>query len=431
MRVRTRVAIGLLAAALPFVARWLHDAYRAPVGRTEGILEYSLLALLCIVVIAVTESPPVTTSLPRVVIAAARTTFVFLGLAAAWQVFFPDSYPRFVLLVTTAMLFAYLVLAGVITAAATRARGRVNRVLAVVDKRDADQLEIEAAEGPWEQHFSVVGTVTDEADYGRVAALCAERGASVLVLGPAAAADDGVIDQAEALHMGGLKVRSLDDFYDEALGKLPLTSLDRFALMGDIESLHGSYAALKRSIDLGLAALGSLALLVMTPVVLLGNLIGNRGPLLFSQPRVGLHGSEFHIWKFRTMAPGAVDVSGWTKNDDPRITRFGKLLRRTHLDELPQVVNIFKGELSVVGPRPEQVVYARQLEQSLPFYSARHRVRPGLTGWAQVKYPYAASEEDAFVKLQFDLHYVRHESLATDLRIMWLTLRHLLVDGGR
>jgi lipopolysaccharide/colanic/teichoic acid biosynthesis glycosyltransferase len=167
------------------------------------------------------------------------------------------------------------------------------------------------------------------------------------------------------------------------------------------------------------------------PFVVIGNLIANRGPLFFKQERVGLHGTPFRIWKLRTMAPGAVDVSGWTSNDDPRITGFGRLLRRTHVDELPQVVNIFLGELSVVGPRPEQVGYARQLEQKLPYYAARHLVRPGLTGWAQVKYRYAASEEDAYVKLQYDLHYVRHESLSTDLRIIWMTIHHLVFEGGR
>lgn len=431
MRARTRVVIGLLAAALPFAGRWLHDTYRAPIGRTEGLAEYALLAVLCVAVIAVTECPPVTTSLPKVVIAAARTTFVFLGLAAIWQVFFPDSLPRFVLLVTTLMLLGYLLVVGAAVLVATRRRGRMNRVVAVVGKRDAEQLEIDAVEGPWEQRFAVVATITDEDAFGTVAEVCVNHAASVLVLGPAAATDPVVTERAALLHQSGVRVRSLDDFYDEALGKLPLTALDRFALMGDIESVHGSYGALKRTVDLVLATVGGVALLVLTPFVLLGNLLGNRGPLFFKQSRVGLRGSEFEIWKFRTMAPGAVDVSGWTKNDDPRITPFGKFLRRTHLDELPQVVNIAKGELSVVGPRPEQVVYARQLEQNLPFYAARHLVRPGLTGWAQVKYPYAASEEDAFAKLQYDLHYVRHESLATDLRIIWLTVRHVLQGGGR
>jgi lipopolysaccharide/colanic/teichoic acid biosynthesis glycosyltransferase len=188
---------------------------------------------------------------------------------------------------------------------------------------------------------------------------------------------------------------------------------------------------LKRATDYVLAVLGTLLLVVLAPLILIGNLIGNRGPLFFRQERVGLGGEPFRIWKLRTMTPGADDVSGWTSNADPRITPFGKVLRRTHIDELPQVLNIFVGDLAVVGPRPEQVGYANQLAEALPFYSARQLVRPGLTGWAQVRYQYAASEEDAYVKLQFDLHYVRHESLATDVRILWLTLHHLVFDGGR
>lgn len=431
MRGRTRVAIGVASSAIPFVARWLHDMYRGEIGRTEGLGAYAVLALLCVGVIAVLEVPPVTTSLPKALLAAARAAFVLFGLAAMTQVARPESLPRFVILASTAMLFVYLVSVGAAVVATARRRGRFNRVVAVVDKVDAEQLELDAVEGPWEQRFVVAAAITDEADFGTVAEVCVQHDASVLVLGPAAATDPLVTERAALIHQAGVKVRSLDDFYDEALGKLPLTSLDRFALMGDIESVHGSYGALKRTTDLVLALIGGVVLIVLLPFVLLGNLLGNRGPLFFKQPRVGLRGAEFEIWKFRTMSPGAVDISGWTKNDDPRITPFGKLLRRTHLDELPQVINIAKGELSVVGPRPEQVVYARQLEQKLPFYAARHLVRPGLTGWAQVKYPYAASEEDAFAKLQYDLHYVRHESLATDLRIIWLTLRHVVFDGGR
>lgn len=431
MRSRTRAALGAAAFALPFVARWLHHVTRAPIGRTEGLPAYILLGLLAVTVIAVTESPPVTTSLPKVLLAASQATFVFLGIAATSQVLFPASLPRFVIIASTGLVFAYLLAVGTAVTVWARRRGRVNRVVALVAKRDAEQLEIDAAEGPWEQRFTLAAVVTDEEQFGSVAEVCTAHRATTLVLGPLAAADPLVAERAAIVHQAGVRVRSLDDFYDEVFGKLPLTSLDRFALMGDIESLHGSYGALKRTTDLVLATLGAVVLLVVTPLVVLGNVFGNRGPLFFKQRRVGLRGREFDIWKFRTMTPGAIDVSGWTTNDDPRITPFGKFLRRTHLDELPQVINIFLGELSVVGPRPEQVTYVRQLEAKLPFYAARHLVRPGLTGWAQVKYPYAASEEDAFVKLQYDLHYVRHESLATDLRILWLTLRHLLVEGGR
>jgi lipopolysaccharide/colanic/teichoic acid biosynthesis glycosyltransferase len=346
-------------------------------------------------------------------------------------VFWPASLPRFVVLVTALLTFGWLLVFGAVAAVALRRAGDVDRVLAVVASQDAAQLEIDVEDGPFERRFVLVGTITTEHDFGRVAELCRIHDATTLVLGAAAVADPRVNDQAALLHSEGVHVRNLDDFYDESLGKLPLSALDRFALMGDVESLHGAYAPLKRAIDLVFASLGTLALVVLLPFVVVGNLAANRGPLFFRQERVGRSGQPFRIWKLRTMSPGSIDVSGWTANDDPRITPFGKLLRRTHVDELPQVLNIFVGELAIVGPRPEQVGYAQQLSDKLPFYAARHLVRPGLTGWAQVKYRYAASEEDAYVKLQYDLHYVRHESLSTDLRIIWLTVRHIVLDGGR
>ena len=130
------------------------------------------------------------------------------------------------------------------------------------------------------------------------------------------------------------------------------------------------------------------------------------------------------------MVPGS-SVGEWTKKDDVRITRFGKFLRLTHLDELPQVINILRGELSIVGPRPEQPHYVSQLAQSIPYYQSRHLVRPGLTGWAQVNYPYGADEIDAFEKLQYEFWYLQHQSMWLDLRIIARTFRHVLGFKGR
>jgi lipopolysaccharide/colanic/teichoic acid biosynthesis glycosyltransferase len=129
------------------------------------------------------------------------------------------------------------------------------------------------------------------------------------------------------------------------------------------------------------------------------------------------------------MRPG--DSTDWTSEDDPRITKFGHFLRRTHIDELPQFVNILRGELSIVGPRPEQPRYVATLEECLPFYQLRHLVRPGLTGWAQVKYGYAGSERDALEKLQYDFYYLGHQNLILDLRIIARTIRGTLVGSGR
>lgn len=135
--------------------------------------------------------------------------------------------------------------------------------------------------------------------------------------------------------------------------------------------------------------------------------------------------------KFRTMRDDPSAATEWTAQDDSRITRFGQLLRVSHLDELPQVINILRGDLSVVGPRPEQPSYVTQLSEALPFYRLRHLVRPGLTGWAQVKFGYAGDESDSLEKLQYDFFYLRHQRLGLDLRIIGRTLRSVIGGEGR
>lgn len=257
--------------------------------------------------------------------------------------------------------------------------------------------------------------------------------ATTVVLDRVALADDAIVAQAARLHESGVRVRTLSLFYDQWLGKLPLGELERISLLFDIGELHRvRYGRVKRILDTVAAAAGLVVLAVATPVVWLGNRVANQGPLVYRQRRVGKGGREFEILKFRTMTPaGAGEDSSWTAEDDPRITRFGAWLRRTHIDELPQLVNILRGELSVVGPRPEQPQYVEELEEKLPFYGLRHLVRPGLTGWAQVKYPYGASEGDALEKLQYEFFYLRHQGLALDVRITVRTLRSVLRRGGR
>lgn len=421
----------VVVVGIALFVRWVHLEYRAPVGGSEGIFWHVVLGLLFAVVALAMDTPPTTTRPSTVLVAASSAALVGVGVAATMQLFFPERVPRFAILLTTVLCFVWFLAFGLVLAWGARRAGRSDRVVAVVNTTDAAALIDEAGDARVDRRFTVISTLSGDAEYPLITERCEDARATVLVLGPKAIISPVVIAQAERLHRAGVRVRSLERFYDERLGKLPLSSLDSFALMGDIESLHGGYAPLKRVFDLVLASLGLVVLVLLLPFVLLGNLLANRGPLLFRQERIGLFGEPFDIIKLRTMTPGAIDVSGWTSNDDPRITPFGKVLRRLHIDELPQVFNIFRGELSVVGPRPEQVAYVRQLEAALPFYSARHLVFPGLTGWAQVRYPYAASEEDAYIKLQYDLHYVRHESFTTDLRIIGLTIRHLLVGGGR
>jgi lipopolysaccharide/colanic/teichoic acid biosynthesis glycosyltransferase len=229
-----------------------------------------------------------------------------------------------------------------------------------------------------------------------------------------------------------MRVRTLSLFYEQWLGKLPVSELERVSLLFDIGEIHAPrYARLKRLLDIAASVVVLPALVVMIGVVALGNLFGNRGPLFFSQPRTGRHGKAFRMMKFRTMTPCGDGAGEWTSVDDPRVTPFGGLLRRTHLDELPQVWNILRGELSIVGPRPEQPHLVEQLAAKIPFYGLRHLVRPGLTGWAQVKYHYGADETDALEKLQYEFYYLRHQDLGLDLRIVGRTVREVVGRDGR
>jgi len=256
--------------------------------------------------------------------------------------------------------------------------------------------------------------------------------ATVVVLGRDAQSDESVVVQAAQLHERGVRIRTLSMFYEQWLGKLPVSELERISLLFDIGEVHAPrYARVKRLLDIGFSLCALPVLVLAIPAVGVGNLLANRGPLFFRQPRTGRNGREFQILKFRTMTPSGDGAGDTTVIDDPRVTRFGSILRRTHLDELPQVWNILRGELSIVGPRPEQPHLVAQLEGKIPFYRLRHLVRPGLTGWAQVKYHYGADEIDALEKLQYEFYYLRHQSLALDLRIVGRTARSVVGGDGR
>jgi lipopolysaccharide/colanic/teichoic acid biosynthesis glycosyltransferase len=312
-----------------------------------------------------------------------------------------------------------------------------DRVVLVAEVEDRDALVSELSEHP-ERPATVVQSLTvdtarphDPPDLPLVRA-AEDAHANVVVLGRAAQSDDDIVVQAALLHERGIRVRTLSMFYEQWLGKLPVSELERVSLLFDISEVHAPmYARWKRILDVCAAALAFPAFVVLMPFVLLGNLAGNRGPLFFRQPRTGRDGREFEILKFRTMTPRGHGAGDTTEVNDPRITTFGGILRRTHLDEVPQLWNILRGDLSVVGPRPEQPHLVAQLSAKIPFYGLRHLVRPGLTGWAQVKYHYGADEADALEKLQYEFFYLRHQSLELDARIVVRTLRSVLGGRGR
>jgi exopolysaccharide biosynthesis polyprenyl glycosylphosphotransferase len=190
--------------------------------------------------------------------------------------------------------------------------------------------------------------------------------------------------------------------------------------------------ALKRMADATIAAAG---LVVLAPLfVVIGALIkaDSRGPIFYSQLRIGLHGKPFTIWKFRSMRADAEGLHApqWASEEDPRITRVGVWLRTWRLDELPQLYNVLRGEMSLVGPRPERPVFVQELRAEFPYYDVRHTVLPGLTGWAQVRFRYAASRSDSYQKLQYDLYYVKHMGLTLDFKIAVETLRVIARGEG-
>jgi lipopolysaccharide/colanic/teichoic acid biosynthesis glycosyltransferase len=264
-----------------------------------------------------------------------------------------------------------------------------------------------------------------------LAQLLKTANANLLVLDRESQQREEIVAQAAYLHSKGVRIRTLSLFYDVWLGKLPISELERISLLFDINEIHRpAYARSKRALDLVIALFGLVALAAAVPIVAIVDLFGNRGPLFYSQPRVGKDGVVFTIHKFRTMRPGGAS-SEWTAEDDPRLGTAGRLLRKLHVDELPQMWNIARHDLSIVGPRPEQPHYVELLSKTIPFYELRHLVRPGLTGWAQINYDYGSSDMDALEKLQYEFFYLRHQSLGLDLRILGRTLRTIFEGRAR
>lgn len=187
-----------------------------------------------------------------------------------------------------------------------------------------------------------------------------------------------------------------------------------------------------RIFEISFSIIGLLFGLLFLPLILLGNLLGNRGSLFYTQERVGKSGKIFNIYKYRTMVKNA-EINGavFTTMNDTRITTFGKFLRKTRLDEFPQFINVLKGDMSIIGPRPERPVFVNEIAKIMPFYETRHVIKPGLTGWAQVNYAYGDSIDDSLVKLQYDLYYIKHRSIFMDISIMIKTVSTVLFYRGQ
>ncbi|CAG1015634.1 TIGR03013 family XrtA/PEP-CTERM system glycosyltransferase [Geobacter sp.] len=245
----------------------------------------------------------------------------------------------------------------------------------------------------------------------------------------------GTFPLSEVLNckFSGIEVIDAPSFYEQLTGKLMIENITpSWFIFSDGFKRTGLHRICKRGADVVLSLIGIVLTLPLLPLVALGIKLTSPGSVLFRQVRVGEREKSFVLYKFRTMRADAEKETGavWAQKDDPRITKLGKFLRTSRLDEIPQLYNVLRGNMSLVGPRPERPEFVEKLKEIIPYYSERHFVKPGVTGWAQVKYAYGASVDDAIEKLRYDLYYIKNMSLFLDLVIVLETVKVMMFGRG-
>lgn len=235
----------------------------------------------------------------------------------------------------------------------------------------------------------------------------------------------------------GITVVPMTLLYERITGRVPVEHVNEdwavvFLPIKTTDGIFDPYPVVKRLMDIALSLMGLAVFAVVFPFLALAIKLDSPGSIFYTQQRLGRNGVVFKIYKLRSMVNDAEAATGavFSKRGDPRVTRVGAVLRRTRLDELPQLLNVLRGDMSIVGPRPERPEHVMRLTEKIPFYRTRLVVRPGLTGWAQVRYRYGSSDEDALVKLQYDLYYIRHQSLLLDINIMLRTIGRIISFSG-
>ena len=233
----------------------------------------------------------------------------------------------------------------------------------------------------------------------------------------------------------GYIIREYTQVYENITQRIPVKYLSRdfyryFPFSRNNQNRF--YLVIVRLFEIIISVTGLLLGLIIFPLILIGNLFGNRGKLFYRQERVGKNGKIFNIIKYRTMIKNAEEEGAvFATTNDNRVTPFGKIMRKSRLDEIPQFINILKGDMAVIGPRPERPIFVNEIAEVMPFYETRHVIKPGLTGWAQVNYSYGATIDDSLIKLQYDLYYIKHRSIFLDVNIIFKTLSTVLLYRGQ
>jgi exopolysaccharide biosynthesis polyprenyl glycosylphosphotransferase len=272
-------------------------------------------------------------------------------------------------------------------------------------------------------------------NHHKLVALAEEMGISEIVLSITKDLSGDMFQAIMDCNERGIQITPMPILYEQATGRVAVEHVGNnwfVVLPMDGVSAFSPFMLLKRLADVIVSAFGLALLLVLLPFVALAIYLESPGPIFYSQERVGRAGRTFQLIKLRSMVPGAEQEGQpkWAEQNDERVTRVGRFLRRTRLDELPQCLNMLRGEMSLIGPRPERPEFVAELQKCIPFYRSRLAVRPGLTGWAQINYHYGSSVEDALIKLQYDLYYIKRQSLYLDLLILLKTISVVLSFQG-
>ncbi len=241
------------------------------------------------------------------------------------------------------------------------------------------------------------------------------------------------VSELLTLRQEGVKVEEATNWLERISGKIEVEHLNpSWLIFADGFRFSPFFRGVRRALNLAVALVGLVLALPLLPFIALAVKLSSPGPVFYHQKRVGKGSAEFYCYKFRTMRQDAEADTGatWAADDDPRITRVGKFLRSARLDEIPQLWCVLKGDMHFVGPRPERPEFVESLIKEIPYYGVRHMVRPGITGWAQVKYRYGNTREDALEKLQYDLFYIKNASLGLDLLIWFQTVKIVLLGRG-
>lgn len=378
---------------------------------------------------------------------------VFLGSVIVYLVIYfavePNSLPRLGVAVFTVAATLLTLLWRLIFIRTFTSVSRQQRVLIIgAGKAGTALVEVISELDP--PPFKLIGLIDDDpaklgtnihgspilGNHESLAEIITNQGITDLILAISNEMNHGMFQSILTAQEDGMNLTTMTDTYESLSGRVPIDLLESDWVVRaflDRAPTSGFYRLAKRLMDLLLGLIGLIALAILSPLIALVILIDSGRPVIFKQKRLGRGGKPYMIYKFRTMK-SKLDMEKEalvTSANDPRITRIGKFLRKSHLDELPQIVNVLRGEMSFVGPRSERVELVRVFQKEVPFYRARMLVKPGITGWAQIHQAYAETIEETATKLQYDLYYIEHASIWMDLNILLRTVGSVLGFKGR